>query len=168
MSLFEFSESFPASLLGSVPNCAQAAARLVKQWRCCSTVQTPSVIHRRCARIGIGNATTGKRSYILNSTAARSGAVPYEPQPVVTVELTRILHQAALRATENTLICHATNPFFEPGPGHKPRWPRARAKSSAIIAALGAICGLSTRLPSKKGTFPLYFAVTDFPLDSPR
>ena len=83
------------------------------------------------------------------------------------VSLARILHQAAQRATENTLTSLATNPFFEPGPGHKPRWPRprrsvarvrvgapstmgvamlsvasARAQSSAIIAALGAICGL--------------------------
>ena len=83
--------------------------------------------------------------------------------------LARILHQAAQRATENTLTSDAINPFFEPGPGHKPRWPRprrsfarvrvrapstigaamlsvastrTRAKSSAIIAALGAICGL--------------------------
>ena len=35
--------------------------------------------------------------------------------------LARILHQAAQRAIENTLISHAVNPFFEPGPGHKPR-----------------------------------------------
>ena len=67
------------------------------------------------------------------------------------------------------MISHATNPFFKPGPGHKPRWPRprrsfarvrvlatesiatpmvegartnTRAKSAAIIAPLGAICGL--------------------------
>ena len=87
--------------------------------------------------------------------------------------LARILHQAAQRATGNTLISHATNPFFEPGSGHKPRWPRprrsfarvrvrapstvgvamlslastrTRAKSSAIIAALGAICGLARQL----------------------
>ena len=85
----------------------------------------------------------------------------------------KILGHAAQRATENTLISHAINPFFEPGSGHKPRWPRPRrpfarvrvrapstigvamlsvastrprAKSSAIIAALGAICGLVAAL----------------------
>ena len=57
--------------------------------------------------------------------------------------LARILHQAAQRATEHRLISHAINPFFAPGPGHKPRWPRPRRSlSSVIIAALGAICGL--------------------------
>ena len=83
--------------------------------------------------------------------------------------LARVLHQTAQPATENALISHAIDPFFELGPGHKPRWPRprrsfarvrvrapstigvamlsvastrTRTKSSAIIAALGAICGL--------------------------
>ena len=83
--------------------------------------------------------------------------------------MTWISHQAAQRATEYTLISHAINPFFEPAPGREVRWPRpcrsfagvrfhapstigvamlliasrrTRAKSSAIIAALGAICGL--------------------------
>ena len=83
-------------------------------------------------------------------------------------KLARMLRQAAQRATENPLISHAINPFFEPGPGDKPRWPRprrsfarvrvrapstigvamlsvasTRTKSAAIIASRGATCGVA-------------------------
>ena len=51
--------------------------------------------------------------------------------------LARILHQAAQRATGNTLVSHAINPFFEPGLGHKPRWPRLIA--ALLFAVFGPV-----------------------------